>query len=453
MQSEFIVTKLMKTTRIGLTLSPLLTVAMLFLLELAQAGTRCAAILDTQQTYWFEEYFAKLENGALVMSDGLSFQDQIHFTHVQSVDNSGLSAIQIGDKAIEVEIKMAKRVLLGSKLYQISDHSLLTDSLKHHWSRPNLRSAFSIASGSAIKDRTRLLRWAAMSFVSKNPNPNVQTKMVLRVRSSDRKIHTLLQEFRSQQRSDWVSLYVRNFQNISGGKDIVSLLQEDALIEAVGFIFEKTNNMEIKGPIQISKEIALEFALTNDYKIAEELLFDVHRDGFDRLSPVFINRLGEKEKIPPEVLRRVTAKFFASMKKRENQEKARSVILSGEQNVKEELARFDWQAEVNFQGRVKMEDIMSAIASGQIPVERSEFGELHGQWAHHAQILAGLYDLSPSEVQIANAFIRIYVAGGHWMGTGNIVTFFNWPLWNQLFDSRSENSVHSNRFWRDLTSP
>lgn len=303
-----------------------------------------------------------------------------------------------------------------------------------------------------FKDLQELLKFSSFSFIMPQFPDSRKVQMVLHVKASDGTREVYSQEFTTSKRLDWVSLDVAKFSRIRRGSKeddkitLLEMVENGAELESYGFVLA-TDGLPTDPKTFLPTSIAYELNFPNHIDPVKLLSLEPYAPHPLRIA----DGLGGFVVLKKSEVRSVFSKFFQSMKRRENQERARAVIRQGLPTVQAELAKYGWSSTKRLDKKVNVATFMiDFFAQREIPLEAGEFSEIHSIFAHHAQFLAGFYGLTEREVAIVSEVIVRFIAERKGEFHRGFAPFHNWPLWGPLFDGRGNNSVHSNRFWRDF---
>jgi hypothetical protein len=256
------------------------------------------------------------------------------------------------------------------------------------------------------------------------------------------------------QKIDWTALYLKDFKAVSESGEIIPnvRIEPDSPLTHVGIsVLAKKNEINIpeQVPIDMAISLNLDIALPDSVNLEDFLKIRLGLHG--RLAGGRLAPLMRRNNISPTEVQNTINRFFTSMKNKENQKFAIDCVRRGSTCIEENMAPFSAKPFLDTQNiggsvmkdavlseKVSMFGIMNMVSAGRIPREAGAFASLHGEWAHHAQIIAGLKGLNEKEKNIFECYLTDDLA----------LTVENWPGWNLLFDSRAD-GVHGNRFWRD----
>lgn len=282
------------------------------------------------------------------------------------------------------------------------------------------------------RTRRRDLLWehSSISFIDIARSSKQKIKLLLKTSGSE--VHSELtghtvhfeHELPARRRQDWTVLYLRNFRAVDEtGKTIagLSISREDKI---VGLGFSVDHAVDV---LPVPKTLRLGVSLPSAMDVTPLYVTTIVSRPYSEYAP-----------LPESGV--IFNKFFQQMNLPRNQAYAVKVVQGGPDSVARELGKYGLQSTVTLNGKVSLFQIMKLIGVGNVPIEGGRFGTLHGAYAHHAQLLAGLKGLNARERNVFLYYLCRHLASG---------VSENWPMWDLLFDSRGE-GIHGNRYWRDL---
>jgi hypothetical protein len=230
--------------------------------------------------------------------------------------------------------------------------------------------------------------------------------------------------------TDWVSLRFSDFKLSTVLPDKKSsLLSVNQTFLKIGMDISSKDEKEIEFSPQAF------FSLDVGNKDLDQLIDNIY---LNHQSVFYFKMYGPR---PSDLeIKKTLKEFFSNMQNPENQKYSTEVVIQGSSAIEKELKQYGWTAKTKLTKKVKMLNIIEALNKKDLFFEAGDFGPIHGKFAHHAQILAGLHGLPMAKATLILDFISKYIA--------DVGQFSQWTIWNVLFDSRGQ-GVNGNRFWRD----
>ena len=270
------------------------------------------------------------------------------------------------------------------------------------------------------------------NFLAKGNGTSGKALMIIETVESLRLSHELgkkvfyQQEFLVPANMDWVQISLDQFRPNNTDSNLPSrLIDQD--VKNIGF---KLKNKKETVIISDEVKLSLDIPTTELNAFIDHMSIDGSRVNYE------FGKYVDGDKVKKSL-----KKFFVSMANPVHQQWAIGIAKKGQAQINQELSHYGWQAQTRFNDKVSMRDIIESVSRKDLFIEDGDFGVVHGQFAHHAQILSGLRGLSKEDAVFVLGFISRYIGD---TGDSN-----RWTLWNIFFDARG-NTMNSNRYWRDL---
>jgi len=271
---------------------------------------------------------------------------------------------------------------------------------------------------------------------------------------------------KNARRGDWRSLYMSAFKlrtekgeieetiPLSPSSEITYLgfsatSPTKSAKKFIDFAISSSVGFDVSLPNEIETEKLLLINLNSSFAYRERALKIFHGGGV--VGGLVLERRSFEYSVPAikatNELYPMLNKFFRAMTNPEYQRKAKEIIIAGPESIEMNLQKFGWtirsrpgiKTDPILKGSVSIRDFIERLSARIMPLEEGPFAELHGYYAHHAQLLAGLQGLTTFEVAHVSMYISDYITPSP----------LNWNLWKLLFDNNGD-GIHGNRFWRNL---